>query len=382
LFLLGWRFSPRSLLFPIGLGLLSLLSGALLIKPFIYGALLIGIGAGLAVFILQREGAGPGRGALRYLTFTILALPGLLVTHWLLERYAMTPDETGLLTAAAVLLSVSFALLLGVAPFHGWVRSVGSDSMPLAAAFVLTVGNGAAWFLLLDFLKTYSWLSSNPQFESVLFMAGVGLLLVGGLLAPLQRRLGRLMAYAAMVDTGVPLMALQLNSRLGLGVALLTLLARPFGLALMAAGVSGLRARSGGDDRLEELSGLAWKAPWSAAALVLGGVSLSGMPIGAGFAARWALGQGLALTSPGPALLIVLSGLGVMWGVWRALSTLLRRPVSRKDRPVPELERAEERITTIVLGVMIASCLAVGLYPDVLASVATALAETYTTFAP
>ena len=91
-FFLAWRFAPHSLLLPMGLALLSLLSGALLIRPLIYAALLIEIAAALSVFALQAEGWLPTRGGLRYLTFTTLALPGLLVTHWLLERYTLTPD--------------------------------------------------------------------------------------------------------------------------------------------------------------------------------------------------------------------------------------------------------------------------------------------------
>ena len=49
-FFLAWRLSPRSLLFPLGLGLLSLLSGALLIRPLIYAALLIEMSAIGSIF--------------------------------------------------------------------------------------------------------------------------------------------------------------------------------------------------------------------------------------------------------------------------------------------------------------------------------------------
>jgi hypothetical protein len=55
IFSLAWRFVPHSLLFPMGLGLLSLLSGALLIRPLIYAALLIEIAAALSVFALHAE---------------------------------------------------------------------------------------------------------------------------------------------------------------------------------------------------------------------------------------------------------------------------------------------------------------------------------------
>lgn len=380
LFILAWRVAPHSLLFPMGLGLLSLLHGALLIRPLIYAALLIEIATALSVFALQAEGRSPTRGGLRYLTFTTLALPGLLVTHWLLEQYTLTPDETELLSMAAILLTISFALLLGVVPFYTWVPAVAGDGVPLAGTFVLTVGNGAVWFLLLDFLETYPWLSSHPRFGSLVLTAGLAMVVVGGLLAPAQRRLGPLMGYGALVDSGGALIALSMNSRLGLTLAFLSLLVRPFGLALMATSLSGLRALNGNDDRFDALRGLGWKAPWSTAALIFGGLSVAGLPVSAGFIWRWALCRALTSSgSPGAALLILLAGAGVMVGLWRVLSVLLARPRSPEGDGPPQ-GSSEGWLTPVVMVLAIAASVWVGLLPQILAMPATRLAETYLYF--
>lgn len=373
IFFLAWRIEQQPLILPMGLGLLSLLNGALLIRPLVYAALLIEIAAALSVFALQAEGGVPTRGGLRYLSFTTLALPGLLVTHWLLERYALTPNDTDLLRVAATLLALSFALLLGVVPFHTWVPAVTSDSVPLAGTFVLTICNGAVWFLLLDFLKTYPWLRSHPRFESLVYMAGIAMVIVGGLLAPSQRRVGPLMGYAALIDSGSALIALGLNSGAGLTLAVLSLMVRPFGLILMAAGLSGLRARNGGDDAFEALRGLGWQAPWSTAALIFGGLSVAGLPVSAGFAWRWALCRALASSSPGAALWILLASAGVMAGVWRALWALLAR---QKDRSVPS--SPEGWLTAVVIVVAIVACVGIGLFPQIVAPLADRLAAAYT----
>jgi len=381
IFFLAWRVTPHSLLSPMGLGLLSLLSGALLIRPLIYAVLLIEIAAALSIFALQAEGQPPTRGGLRYLTFTTMALPGVLVTNWLLERYVLTPDEVGLLNAAAALLAVSFALLLGVVPFHTWVPAVAGDSVPLAGTFVLTISNGAAWFLLLDFLETYPWLNTHPYFGSLFSTAGLAMVVVGGLLAPAQRRLGALMGYSALVDSGGALVALGMHSRLGLTLALLSLLVRPFGLALMATGLSGLRARNGDDDSFDALRGLGWKAPWSTAVLVFGGLSVAGLPVSAGFTWRWSLCRALMPSSPGAALLLLLAGVGAMAGVWRGLSALLVRPRPPEGNRFPRVT-PEGWLTAAVAIVAILACVGVGLFPQVLAPLAARLAETYTFLAP
>jgi NADH:ubiquinone oxidoreductase subunit 2 (subunit N) len=380
IFLLGWRFAPGSLLFPMGLGLISLLCGSLLIRPLIYAALLVEIAAALSAFALQGEGRLPTRGGLRYLTFTTMALPGLLVTHWLLERYAITPDETELLSTASVLLAFSFALLLGVVPFHTWVPAVADDSVPLAGSFVLTIGNGTIWFLLLDFLETYPWLSRDPRFGSIVSTAGLAMVVVGGLLSAARRRLGSLMGYAALVDSGAALFALGMNSKMGVTLALLSLLVRPFGLIALAAGLSGLRRRSGGEDGPDALRGLGWKAPWSTVVLFVGTLSIAGMPIGAGFIWRWALFREMAASRPGIVPIFLLATVGVMVGVWRGLSTLLTRPPSPKDRSVVSEEPSEGWLTAAVAIVAVLACVGVGLFPQVIASLAARLAETYTFF--
>ncbi len=383
LFLLAWRFAPRSLFFPIGLGLLSLLCGMLLIRPLIYAALFLEMAAALSVFALQAEGRSPTRGGLRYLTFTTLALPGVLITHWLLERYAVTPDETELLGSASILLAISFALLLGAVPFHTWVTAVAGDSLPLAGTFVLTVGNGAVWFLLLDFLETYPWLSSHPIFSPLLSGVGVAMIIVGALLAPAQRRLGTLMGYAALVDSGAALVALGLNSRLGVSLVLLSLSVRPFGLALLAAGLSGLRGRVGGGDVMtNDMRGMGWQTPWSTVALVFGALSIAGLPVSAGFVWRWALCRALAPSSLGTALFLLLAGVSVMVGVWRSLSSLLMRPRSPEDRSVVTLAPSEGWLTAAVVIVTIAASVGVGLFPQVVAPLADRLARTYTFFLP
>ncbi|MDY6878017.1 MAG: proton-conducting transporter membrane subunit [Chloroflexota bacterium] len=381
IFFLAWRVTPHSLLFPMGLGLLSLLSGALLIRPLIYAALLVEIAAALSIFALQAEGQPATRGGLRYLTFTTLALPGVLVTNWLVERYVLTPDEVGLLNAAAALLAVSFALLLGVVPFHTWVPAITGDSVPLAGTFVLTVGNGAVWFLLLDFLETYPWLNTHPYFGSLFSAAGLAMIIVGGLLAPSQRRLGSMMGYSALVDSGGALVALGMHSQLGLTLVLLSLLVRPFGLALMATGLSGLRARSGDDDSFDALRGAGWKAPWSMAVMIFGGLSAAGLPVSAGFTWRWSLYRALMLSSPGSAVILLLASVGVMAGIWRGLSALLVRPRPPEGDRLPRVT-SEGWLTAAVAVVAILACVGVGLFPQVLAPLAARMAETFTFLAP
>lgn len=382
MFLLAWQASPGTMLFPVGLGVLSLLSGSLLIRPLIYAVLLVEIAVAISVFALRSEGAPTARGALQYLSFSLLAMPGLLVIHWLMDRYQLTPDNTALLDTAAVLLTLSFALLLGSVPFHAWMPALGDDSEPLAGAFVLTVNYGAIWFLLLAYLETYPDLASYSQFAPITSGAGLVMVIVGAVLAASQRQLGRLVGYGALIDSGAALIALSMGSRRGLALAILSLLVRPFGLGLMAAGLRGVGSQPCNDFSLESVKGLGRRAPWSTFAFVMGALSTAGLPVSAGFAGRWSLYRGLGGSGMGAALTVMIAGVGLMVGVWRGLASLLAEG-RETDRPEDETgHRSESLGTSIVVIVAVAASVVVGLAPQLVASTAARLAGMYTFLAP
>ncbi|MGB9889733.1 MAG: hypothetical protein ACPLTQ_08720, partial [Anaerolineae bacterium] len=177
LFLLAWPLESGDLYAPIGLGVLGLLAAALVVRPLVYAMLLLELAVALSVLLLRG-----GVGGARYLTFCVLALPGPLIAHWLLDMYALTPDQAGLLYTASLLIGLSFALMLGLVPFHPWIPALARKESPLAVALIFSAVGGTVWFLLLDYLRTYPWLSQSPYWSSALTALGVGTAVIGGLL--------------------------------------------------------------------------------------------------------------------------------------------------------------------------------------------------------
>lgn len=201
-------------------------------------------------------------------------------------------------------------------------------------------------------------------------------------MAASQRRLGRLMGYGALVDSGVALIALGIGSEQGVALALLGLLVRPFGLALMAAGLRGLEREQGYDLRLKTVRGLARRLPWSTCAFIVGGVSTAGLPVTAGFAGRWALYRVLGAPELTSVLAMMTASLGLMIGVWRALRALLAGSGGRVEMAEEEQGDATELWPkAVVVLLAVAASVAVGLVPQLLAPTATHLAGFYTFFA-
>jgi formate hydrogenlyase subunit 3/multisubunit Na+/H+ antiporter MnhD subunit len=350
-----------------GLAALGLLSAAVCVRPFLYAALFMELSAALAVFMLGDEARPATRGALRFLILTTLGTPFILLTGWLLDASAASPEETSFILRATVLLGVGFAILLGVVPFHSWLPVVAENAPPLAAAFVFTVMRYPVLFLMLNFLGAYPWLGQNPAVYRALTLAGGGMVFVGALFVLAQRNFGRAMGYSLLMDIGATLLGIGLGTRAGVEAALAALVLRGgIALPLWATGLSHLRRAAGGDD-FDSLRGYGRRYPFAAGAVVMGLLSLTGIPLTAGFAPRWALMQLLAQIHPTAALLLWAGMIGALVMCLRGVAALL---ISPEGQPSALAESFSESLPSIlVYGAGLALMLALGAFPQILLNV-------------
>jgi multicomponent Na+:H+ antiporter subunit D len=392
LFFFAWRVSQGWTFYPLGLALLSVLSGALLVESHIFAALLVQIAAALCVFLIQGGQSGSTRGALRFLTFVTLAIPPLLATSWLLGQYELTPDNTHLLDSSTLLFAFGFAILLGIVPFHVWVPAVSADAPPLVSTFVLGLFYAVIWFFMLDLMQSFDWLASHPGFRMAFNFGGYAMVVVGAGMAAVQKRLGPLMGYAALADMGAAQLALALQTPVGLDAALLALGTRAISLTVMAMGISVIRHRAEGDS-FERLAGWGRYVPWATVAMVVGGLSLAGLPPTPGFAVRWSITRLVARQDPVGAVVLLLASVVVSIGVVRALLSLLSEPeqdyvgsevvgeieaAAHADKPPekPKREREPRLAATIIIAALLFSLL-LGVWPQLHTSVIQQAAANY-----
>jgi hydrogenase-4 component B len=174
------------------------------------------------------------------------------------------------------------------------------------------------------------------------WLAGI-LLVLGGLSALLgiahaavQDRLSRVIAYSSVENSGLIITGFGValtgaavgDQRLvavGLLAATLQMVAHTAAKSLLfcsAAGVEaavltgvGVAAAAGGSDDLEVLRGMGRRAPWSGAGLVVGSLTLAGLPPTAGFVSEWflleSLMQQFRVTALGGRLTLAVAGAAV-----------------------------------------------------------------------
>jgi len=98
-----------------------------------------------------------------------------------------------------------------------------------------------------------------------------------------------------------------------------------------------LKYRNGGTD-ISSLQGLGTQMPWTMAAFVMGGLSLIGMPLTAGFISKWhlvlaAIEQGWWVI----AILILVASLLTFIYIWRIIETAWLKPAVVATRSTFEL---------------------------------------------
>lgn len=379
----AWRISQGRTFFPFGLVMLALLSTVMLVEPLWRApAMLAGVAA-IAAFVVQAGRTGSTRGALRVMWWPVLAIPFFLLARWHLEQAPLDPDDLLPLQTAGQLASWGLLFLLAPWPLHGPSLSLGEDAPPLIAAWLLTALAVVSVTLLQSFLTRYEWLQSATllmryaalRLPTLLFWGGLALSLWAGLASAVQRNLSRQWSYAALFSLGPILVALGLGARSSWGLVWLLLLARSVGLMVSGFGLAVVRDRAAGYTDHDSVRGIGTRLPWASTALILGGLSLAGLPLTAGFAGQWTLVQTLGSQDWVPAVIVLAGALGVAVGLLRSQRVLL----GRLDNLL--LEREDFRIV-ILAGLGIAAIVVPALWPQVWREILSAAVEAFTAVSP
>ncbi len=365
IYLVSFTADPGRTFLPASLGCLGLLSASLFVRPFLFAAIFLELAAAVAVLMLVAETPGAPlspkgtRGALRYLVYTTLALPFILLTGWLLEASAASPADPTFTRQATLVLMFGFAILLAVVPFHSWVPAIAEHAPPLAAVFGYTVIRQAVLFLLLSFLNNFDWLSRNPAIYRALTLAGGGMVLFGAIFVFGQRNFGRMAGYVVLIDFGAVMLGLGLGTLAGVESALTTTVLRGIALPFWAVGLVRLR-QAAGSDQFEALRGYGRREPVAAAIVILSLLSLVGFPLTAGFTGRWALLSLLAQIHPSGAILLLIGMVSVAYVCARGLAYILSRQGPAIESPAVPSGRLDAVLFTIGFTVI----LALGLFPQ------------------
>lgn len=346
-----------SRLIPLGLVITSLLVASIAVQPFLYASLLIEMAVLAAVPLLSPPGQRPGAGVVRFLIYQTLGMPFILFAGWLLAGVEASPGDLALTIQSTVMLGLGFAFLLAIFPLNDWMPRLMEESNPYVAGFLLWLLPNTIVIFGMSFLDRYAWLRTSPQVMDGLRGIGLLMLLAGALWCLFEEHLGRIMAYAAIAETGFLILGVNLAVENNADFIFVLLIPRGLGLAVWALALSILAASHPALD-FSSARGSAREYPWACAGLVASMLSTAGFPLLAGFPPKFALWVGLSHDSTSVGILYFLASLALMGGALRQLAVLFAR---KEEGPATPKENLIQRS---MLGIGIFGLVVLGLFPQ------------------
>jgi NADH-quinone oxidoreductase subunit N len=344
---------------PLGFMIIALMVASIAVEPFLYAALFIEMAILLAIPMLTSIYHPPGRGIVRFLIYQTLAMPFILLAGWLLVGVEASPGDLALAAQSAAMLGMGFAFLLAVFPLYNWIPLLLEESPPYSVGFLLWIVPTMTIIFGAGFLDRYSWLRSSPQLLLALRYVGLLMVVTGGAFAAFQRHLGRIMAYGSVAETGFALLALSLDSRLGIPILFLLIPARALGLAVWALSLSIIKHHVE-NMRFGGTQGIARVLPMAGAGMIVASLSTGAFPLLAGFPARLALWEGLAHVSLSAALWMGIGIIGLLISTFRSLAVISMAEEYTTWQP------RETPTQMLMLGLGMIGLFILGLFPQTL----------------
>ncbi|WP_040300503.1 NADH-quinone oxidoreductase subunit N [Arcticibacter svalbardensis] len=265
-----------------------------------------------------------------------------------------------LLYTGITLLIVGLSFKVGAAPFHFWVPDVYEGSPSLISAYMSTVVKVAGFAAFLRLIM-FSFAPLQDFWIPMIIGMSVLSLLIGNVTAVYQQHFKRMLAYSSISHVGYMLFAIiALN---GSSDNAVFVYAAAYSVAtIIAFGVLILLQGQVGNDSFDSFNGLARKNPFLALTLTIAMLSLAGIPLTAGFIGKFMMFS-KALSSY-HIFLVVFAALNAMIGIFyyfKVIVAMYFKEEDRKELIVPVYFK-------LVLGFSALVTIALGVYPDFIAS--------------
>ncbi len=285
------------------LGMMVMASGVDLVAIF------VGLETMAVTFYILAGYLKPSRrsneAAVKYFLLGAFSLGILLYGMSILYGLTGTTNLHGILTSLGER-DASPVLLLGVAlvvagvgfkiaavPFHMWAPDV-YEGAPTPVTAFLSVGSKAASFAMLLRIFQEGLLFVRDEWAPLFYVLAVLTMTVGNVTALTQSNLKRMLAYSSIAHAGYVLIGVVVGAPRGVTAMLVYLMVYVFMQLGAFVVLAMMRRQDSVGDELKDVSGLYFRNPGMAVAMLLFLLSLGGVPPTAGFMGKfWLFGAAI-----------------------------------------------------------------------------------------
>ena len=252
-----------------------------------------------------------------------------------LSRRLPEVAHTRTIFTAFAFIIVGVCLKLALFPLHLWLPNAYAYAPSIVTAFFAATATKVAIYLLIRF--TFSVFGLSFSFTAVplqiLFVVlGVAGIFVASTAAIYQNNVKHLFAYSSIAQIGYMMVGFSISTATGLMATLLHVFNHALMKSALFLALGAVMYRIG-SVQINQFQGLGHQMPYTMAAIVVGGLSLIGVPLTVGFVSKWYLI--LAAIEKGwwpVAVLILLGSLLAIVYVWRIVeAAYFKPPIAGRD---------------------------------------------------
>lgn len=210
----------------------------------------------------------------------------------MMDLAARLPEVTGLKTVHTgfAFIMIGFALKLALFPLHLWLPNAYAHAPSVITVFLAATATKVALYVILRVLFTVfpgGFVTNTPTGNLFLLSGTIGVL-SGSVRAISQANVKKMLAHSSVAQIGYMAIGLSFATLSGVTASIVHLFNHALmkGALFMAVGAIIYRI---GACRMENIHGLGKQMPWTFGAIVVGGLSLIGVPGTAGFVSKWYL---------------------------------------------------------------------------------------------
>ncbi len=200
-------------------------------------------------------------------------------------------EDTRTIAVAFAFFTVGVCIKFGLFPLHYWLPNAYTYAPSVVSAFLSGTTSKVFIYVLLRFIFTVfgaEYAFATMHLDIILMVAALLAIFSGSLAAIYQDNIKKILAYSSIAQIGYMVLGVSLVSVTGLMAGVLHL----FNHALikttlfMSVGCFFFRFNS---VSLKDMKGIGRQMPQTTMTFIIGGLSLIGMPLTAGFISKWYL---------------------------------------------------------------------------------------------
>ena len=214
-----------------------------------------------------------------------LAMPGMSEG---IQKLMANGNYHYTLSVALVLMFVALAVKSALFPFHGWLPDAYGSSTTSASAILSGVASKGYMFLFVKIVYSVFTIDVVKELKvlPIILALGLAAMIIGSLLAILQKDLKKMIAYSSVAQIGYIFTGIGLGTTAGMVAAVFHIMVHSLTKSTLFL-AAGSYLDETGDRRISKINGAGALMPIVFIVFAIGGLSMIGIPPSIGFSSKW-----------------------------------------------------------------------------------------------